>query len=169
MRGVGEGWASGKIDVFQEHATAAVMIGLLNGNAPVEPSPNTPTIVLTTPAGERHDIALNMVCASLAEAGARCINLGASLPLSNVLAAAEAFSADIVGVSISSVNAGRLARRFVAELRAGLPGHVELWVGGSGAALMPTLPDGVRAFRDTKEPGDLIRAYIAANEDPGTR
>jgi methanogenic corrinoid protein MtbC1 len=167
MQGVGEGWARGQIDVFQEHAAASVMIGLLNGSASSETSPSAPTLLLTTPAGERHDIALNMVCASLTQAGARCVNLGASLPLPNLLAAARAFRADIVGVSISSVNAGRLARRFVAELRAGLPTDVEVWVGGSGAAMLPTLPNDVRAFRDTIEPGELIRARLGKHDSTG--
>ena len=32
-----------------------------------------------------------------------------------------------------------------------------VWIGGSGAALMPTLPDGVRAFLDIREPTELVR------------
>lgn len=157
MRAVGEGWANGEIDVFQEHSAATVLANVLGNPLPRPTAAGTPTIVLTTPPNERHALSLSMVSTVLHNAGGRCINLGPSLPLTNLLDAARAFDADIIGLSVSTVTAGRLTRRFIAELRNRLPAQVELWVGGSGAALMPTLPEGVRAFMDTREPGSLVR------------
>lgn len=166
MRAIGEGWASGEIDVFQEHSAATLLANVL-GNPPVRsPSADTPTLLLTTPPDERHALSLAMVATVLHEAGGRCINLGPSLPLTNLLDAARAFDADIIGLSISSVTAGRLTRRFIAELRDRLPSEVKVWVGGSGAALMPTLPDHVRAFLDTREPAALVRDWSHTAENP---
>ena len=79
------------------------------------------------------------------------------LPLASLLDAAKAFDAEIVGLSITSICAGRLTRRFIDELRSNLQPGVSVWIGGSGAALMPTLPDGVRAFLDIREPTELVR------------
>lgn len=168
MRAVGEGWARGEIDVFQEHAASGLLGSLLGQGLSATARDDMPVLVLTTPPGEQHGLALDMVSAALTQAGAHCINLGPSLPLANLLSAVDAFDADIVGLSISSVSAGRLARRFVEELRNGLPDDVELWLGGSGAAMMPTLPDGVRAFLDVGEPSTLIRNRVRTARDADT-
>jgi len=167
MQAVGDGWARGEIDVYQEHAAANLVAGVLGRQSSAGMSPGAPRVLLTTPSGEQHGIALEMIRAALAQAGAHCINLGPSLPLSNTVEAAKAFNADIVGLSISSVNAGRLVRRFVAELRAELSEDVAIWIGGSGAASLPALPEGVRAFRDTIEPSELVREWIARHDTDG--
>ena len=157
MRAIGEHWASGEIDVFQEHGASTVVSAILAPFRLRQAESGAPVVLLTTPSGEQHGVALDMVAAALSGAGAQCINLGPGLPLNNLLAAVEAFRPDVVGLSISSVNAGRLTRRFVAELREALGDGTELWLGGSGAMLMPALPEGVRAFLDTREPSALIR------------
>jgi DNA-binding transcriptional MerR regulator/methylmalonyl-CoA mutase cobalamin-binding subunit len=160
MREVGERWAQGLIDVFQEHGVATALSTVLAPYRLQKAPSAAPIVVLTTPPGEQHGIALDMVSAALGGAGAQCINLGPGLPLSNLLAAAEGFRPEVVGLSVSSVNAGRLVRRFIAELRRALDDDIELWIGGSGATLMPALPDGVRAFYDTREPSRLLREII---------
>jgi DNA-binding transcriptional MerR regulator/methylmalonyl-CoA mutase cobalamin-binding subunit len=168
MQAVGDGWSRGEIDVYQEHAVAKLVAGMLGQRAAGKTAGNGPRVLLTTPAGEQHGVALEMVCAALAQAGAHCVNLGPNLPLSNTIDAARAFDADIVGLSVSSVNAGRLVRRFIAELRAELPDDVAIWVGGSGAASLPALPEGVRAFRDTVEPSALIYEWTARHDGGST-
>lgn len=160
MRAIGQHWANGEIDVFQEHGAATVVSTVLAPYRLQQAESGAPVVLLTTPSGEQHGVALDMVAAALSGAGAQCINLGPGLPLNNLMAAVEAFTPDVVGLSISSVNAGRLARRFVAELRRALDDDIDLWVGGSGATLMPTLPEGVRAFLDTREPSMLIRTLV---------
>jgi DNA-binding transcriptional MerR regulator len=160
MRLIGEHWANGEIDVYQEHGVATAVSAVLAPYRLRQARTGAPVVLLTTPPGEQHGVALDMVAAAMSGAGAQCINLGPGLPLNNLMAAVEAFRPSIVGLSISSVNAGRLVRRYVAELRETLGDDKALWIGGSGAALMPTLPDGVRAFLDTREPSALIRALV---------
>jgi DNA-binding transcriptional MerR regulator len=157
MRAIGEQWANGEIDVFEEHGASTVVSTVLAPFRLRQAESGAPVVLLTTPSGEQHGVALDMVAAALSGAGAQCINLGPGLPLNNLMAAVEAFRPDVVGLSISSVNAGRLTRRFVAELHDALGDGTELWLGGSGAMLMPALPEGVRAFLDTREPSALIR------------
>lgn len=157
MQEVGEQWAQGRIDVFQEHGVATALSAVLAPYRLRKAPSAAPIVLMTTPPGEQHGLALDMVSAALGGAGAQCINLGPGLPLSNLLAAVEGFRPEVVGLSISSVNAGRLTRRFIAELRRALDDDVALWVGGSGATLLPALPDGVRAFFDTREPSRLMR------------
>lgn len=157
LRAVGEQWGTGGMDVYQEHATTEILSNLLVQRAPQSPVSTQPVMVLTTPPGEQHGIGLDMVTTAMTEAGAHCVNLGPSLPLASLLDAAKAFEAEIVGLSITSISAGRLTRRFIEELRSNLQPGVGVWIGGSGAALMPTLPDGVRAFLDIREPTELVR------------
>jgi DNA-binding transcriptional MerR regulator/methylmalonyl-CoA mutase cobalamin-binding subunit len=158
MRAVGDAWAAGTLQVYQEHSVARLLAELLGPVVrPTDAGTNTPTIVLTTPPGELHGLGLTMVSAALSEAGACCINLGPSLPADGIIDAASAFGADIVGLSISACSSERMTAKLLRELRDALPDRVEIWLGGAGARRVPTLPTSTRAFNDVIEPARQIR------------
>jgi DNA-binding transcriptional MerR regulator/methylmalonyl-CoA mutase cobalamin-binding subunit len=158
MRAVGDAWAAGTLEVYQEHSVARLLADLLGPAVrPTGQGNGEPTIVLTTPPGELHGLGLTMVSAALSQAGARCINLGPSLPADGIIDAARAFGADIVGLSISGCSSERMTTKLLRELRDALPEHVEIWLGGAGANRIPTLPASIRAFNDVVEPACQIR------------
>jgi len=159
MRAVGKAWARGELEVFAEHGITVLMHSVLD-EATRRTCCDTafPTIVLATPSGERHTLGLAMATASLTDAGAHCVNLGASLPAAEMIAAAQAYRADILGLSLSCSAPPRLASKFLADLRDKLPASIELWVSGDGAKALSSLPPGTRHFSTAREARPLIRA-----------
>lgn len=162
MRAVGNEWAQGELAVFAEHGITAVMHSILD-----EATRRTcreaacPTIVLATPSGERHTLGLAMVTASLTDAGAHCVNLGASLPVAELIGAAQAYRADVLGLSISCSAPPRLSARFLANVRSKLPAGIALWVGGEGVGALANLPPDTRHFSTASEARPIIQALQA--------
>ena len=86
--------------------------------------------VLACAPGERHELGLMMATIALRRDGWKVVYLGADAPLADALALAEALSARVLGLSLST--AAR-AEALEAALQAGAPDGVSLVVGGAGA------------------------------------
>jgi methanogenic corrinoid protein MtbC1 len=93
-------------------------------------------VLLTTLPGEQHGMGLLMVEALLAIEGAQCVSLGTQTPIAEIGQAAQAYRADVVALSFSAAFPQRQARALIQQLRAALPGPVQLWAGGAGAATL---------------------------------
>ena len=79
-----------------------------------------PRIVFTTPAGERHELGLQIAALTAMGAGAHCIYLGTELPVDEIVAAAE--RTQCAGVALSLVTIAKAdADAFLARLRGALP------------------------------------------------
>src|SRR5690606_3134231 len=99
---VGEAWACGDFEVFEEHLYTEAMQGVLRtaiGNIP--PSSARPRVLLTTFPSEPHGLGLLMAEALMALEGCRCLSLGVQTPIRNIALAAEAQHADVVALSFS--------------------------------------------------------------------
>ncbi|MDO9596279.1 MAG: cobalamin-dependent protein [Azoarcus sp.] len=121
MAEVGRGWSVGEMRVFEEHGLTSLMHAVLNdaGQPPgssIVGRRGRSIVLLATPSGELHTLGLSMVQAALRDAGARCINMGAGVPLDELAAAAGAFGAAVVGVSLSSAQSPRLTQRYLTKL-----------------------------------------------------
>jgi methanogenic corrinoid protein MtbC1 len=99
---------------------------------------------MSTLPQERHGLGLLMAEALLAAEGAHCISLGVQTPLPEIVEAARAKQADIVALSFSLTMNPRHVLDSLRELRSRLPEAVEIWAGGSNAALRKRAPDFVR-------------------------
>lgn len=144
---VGSAWANGTLQVFEEHGFTQVLRSVLDGGQFLVNVPGAyPTVLLATLAGECHTLGLSMLHSVLHEAGARCVNLGAGLPTPDLVAAAHAFGAQVLALSLSTNLSPRVAFRQLTTLRKTLPAHVALWVGGAGVGLLARLPPGVALF-----------------------
>jgi len=153
---VGARWQAGTLTVAQEHAASAILRGQLGDLLrAARPRPGAPTIVVTTPDGERHE--LGALCASVvaADAGARVVYLGPSTPDDAIAAAAARTRADVVAVSLVCLG-GRSAGTILSRLRRRLPAPVRLWAGGR--ALRSAPPRGVDWVRDLED----LRARVLA-------
>lgn len=129
---VGEGWASGRLGVYQEHLYTEEISRVLRAamaNLPVVSTP--PRILLTTVSGEAHGLGLLMVESLLAAEGAQCISLGTQTPMEDILKAATGCKAQVLALSFSVAFPSRQGLAALRTLRAGLPSGVEIWVGGS--------------------------------------
>ena len=137
---VGEAWSAGKLAVFEEHlfaeALQSVMRNAIYGaNQQVGQAAASPRILLTTVPQERHGLGLLMAEALFALQGAHCVSLGVQTPLNDIVEAARVQQADIVALSFSSVMSPRAAIENVSELQSRLGDSVQVWAGGSCAAL----------------------------------
>lgn len=130
---VGEGWASGQIEVFEEHLyTEQIQVLLRQAIAALPPGTRRPKVLLTTVPDEQHILGVLMLEALLTLRGMRCVSLGTQTPLAEIVAAVDAHRADAVALSFSAAFPARQLLPLVNQLRAALPRSVGMWVGGSG-------------------------------------
>ena len=135
---VGEAWAQGRFEVFEEHLYTEVITGVLRhaiASLAPQPVPQGPKVLLTTVPQEQHSLGLLMVEALLALEGCTCVSLGTQTPLTDIAQAALAHRADVVALSFSNLHKPAMVQASLRELRAQMPAATALWVGGACAAL----------------------------------
>jgi hypothetical protein len=131
---VGEAWHEGKLTVAQEHLASAELRSLIGALVRLQPlADGAPRLVLATPEGEAHEIGTLSAALVAAAAGAAAVYLGPGLPAPEVVGAARRVSARAVVLGLTGGASGA-APGAVAEVARTLPGAIELWVGGAGAA-----------------------------------
>jgi methylmalonyl-CoA mutase cobalamin-binding subunit len=101
-------------------------------SAAYDPDPKAPIIVIATPHGELHELGAMAVAAAALSAGWRVVYLGASLPAADIAAAANQVKAQVLALSVTSIDADAAARQ-LRETAGALPSDVSLVVGGSAA------------------------------------
>lgn len=157
---VGNAWASGQIAVRDEHLYTEIVQGLVRDACSHVANPaGSPRVLLATPSGELHTLGLLMVEAVLSMEGARCISLGAQLPLPEVVLASEDYQADIVALSFSEAFPKRKIASMLKEMRASLPHHVQIWAGGSGILGTGRAPRGVILLPGSADAVEALKKY----------
>lgn len=98
---IGRMWLANEISVAEEHfataTTRAVMAQLL-AKAPVREA-NGKTVLTAAVAGNRHDIGIQAVCDFFEMDGWKAIQLGADVPIGDLVDAIEQFQVDLVALS----------------------------------------------------------------------
>jgi methanogenic corrinoid protein MtbC1 len=151
-RMVGEAWARGYFEVFEEHLyTESMQIVLRNAISTIPRTGNRPRVLLTTFPNESHGLGLLMVEAILSLEGCGCLSLGVQTPVWDIVLAATAHNADIVALSFTASLGVNAVSDGLAELRAKLPRATELWAGGQSPALARRAPPGIQVFRELTE------------------
>jgi DNA-binding transcriptional MerR regulator/methylmalonyl-CoA mutase cobalamin-binding subunit len=131
---VGQAWAAGTLAIRQEHVMTECLTTQLRWLlAAQQDAEGSPTVVLSTLPGESHTLGLQMVAVYLALSAAKPRLLGANTPPEQVIAAAEAFGARVVGIGLTAAADPVVARLELERLARGLPTPLALWVGGGGA------------------------------------
>ena len=178
---VGEAWACGGLEVFEEHLyTESMQVVLRNAIGTIPSSGQHPRVLLTTFPNEVHGLGLLMAEALLALDGCRCASLGTQTPVWDIVRAASVKPIDIVALSFSAcLNANQILDGLT-ELRAKLPATIEVWAGGqcpvllrrppANVAVLPSLSDiapAVRRWRIARQAGGQSEAiqYQATNSD----
>lgn len=151
-RMVGEAWARGYFEVFEEHLyTESMQIVLRNAISTIPRTGNRPRVLLTTFPNENHGLGLLMAEAILSLEGCGCLSLGVQTPVWDIVLAATAHNADIVALSFTASLGSNAIADGLAELRAKLPRATELWAGGQSPALARRSPPGIQVFRELTE------------------
>lgn len=135
MHAAGERWEKGALQIAHEHMLSACVRNLLGGLLRLQDNrSNAPGILLTTPIGELHEFGI-LAAALLATAQQFEVSyLGPSLPAREILFASAKNEPRVVVLAITQVNATAAVRDEVRQLALELPPHIELWLGGDGAA-----------------------------------
>ena len=169
---VGDAWGAGELAVFEEHLFAETLQGVMRNaiftaNQQIGHANASPRIVLTTVPQERHGMGLLMAEALFALEGAHCVSLGVQTPLAEIVQAARVQHADIVALSFSSVMSPRAAVDNVVELQARLGEGVQVWAGGSCAALARRQL-GPQCVLDLHDIGGAVSRWRAAHAPVAT-
>ena len=144
---VGERWAIGKLQVFEEHLLSEVLTRFLNSEISLlQKTAMKPRVLLATLPGEKHTLGLLMLAAMLSSRNISVVNLGGEVPLDQIVAAVERFDVDVIGVTFSSSYQYENIRRNLIELRESIAESVDIWMGGEGAKRLRKLPVGVTKF-----------------------
>lgn len=159
---VGQAWAQGRFEVFEEHLFTEVMSGVLRHAIDTLIPASTlrgPRVLLTTLPQEMHGLGLLMVETLLALDGCACVSLGTQTPLGDVVQAAQAHNVDVVALSFTNTQSGPLVLASLRELRARLPAATALWVGGACTALYQKPLDGIVAMQPLSGLPGLVRQW----------
>ena len=148
-REVGYLWARGALPVFTEHFFSEELLSVLSTRPEPQPSLSAlPRVLLTAPAGEKHNLGLRMAGAVLASVGKQAIYLPCDLPNNQIVAAAIHYRVAAVGLTASLSSPPKLLSSSFREIRRTLPETIQLWVGGAGTDLLPKLPEHTTQVRD---------------------
>ena len=141
---IGESWARGELEVRHEHFFSEVLEDQLRlMRAAVEASGSGRPVVLAPLPDELHGLSLHIVGLAVAAAGRTVRVLGPHLPVDEIAQAADVLDAAAVGISVSIFGAGSQTTSEVTTLRESLSPRTGLWIGGSGAAYLEGLGEGV--------------------------
>ena len=163
-RMVGDAWARGWFEVFEEHLYTESIQVVLRGAIGTIPQPaRRPRVLLTTVPQEPHGLGLLMAEAILALEGCRCVSLGVQTPIWDIVLAAGAHRADVVALSFSAIVNPNQVLDGLAELRAKLPEPTELWVGGHCPILQRRPPPQVRVIAELGGIAAQIARWRAAH------
>lgn len=128
---LGEGWERGELSVAQEHfASAGVMraVAAVFDAAPV--ATGGPAVLVGLPAGDRHQLALLCFATCLRRRGVEVVYLGADIPTSEWVRAAERRRARAAVVGVTATTRISVAQELADALRQVSP-PLSVWVGGS--------------------------------------
>lgn len=141
VRSTGDRWHAGTMTAAHEHlATAAVrrLLGWITDQH--APSSDAPALLVTTPAGQWHELGAALAAATAAAAGWQVVYLGPNLPANVIAEAAQQRGVRVVALSVIFPENDPLMDGELRALRAALPASIEIAVGGSAtAAYRPTL------------------------------
>jgi DNA-binding transcriptional MerR regulator/methylmalonyl-CoA mutase cobalamin-binding subunit len=165
-RMIGDAWARGYVEVFEEHLYTESIQVLLRGAIGTIPQPaRQPRVLLTTIPQEPHGLGLLMAEAILALEGCRCVSLGVQTPVWDIVLAAGAHRADVVALSFSSVVNPNQVLESLVELRGKLPPGTEVWAGGNCPILQRRPPLEVTVLNELQDIQPAIRRWRATHPD----
>ena len=128
---IGERWHAGSLRIIHEHLASSVIRMTLEGmrnSANIPPS--APHLIVTTPAGQTHELGALIVAATALTEGWRVTYPGPNLPAEEIAAAAEILDTQAVALSIVYPPDDPHIVAELQLLRRSLPAEVVVLAGG---------------------------------------
>jgi DNA-binding transcriptional MerR regulator/methylmalonyl-CoA mutase cobalamin-binding subunit len=130
---IGTYWQHGEFGVAEEHLASNVLRAVLISIDGVKQSSNADhSIVLATPAGERHELGLMLAAISAALKNWRVVYLGLETPAEEIARTVRLTASDIVGLSVMGPH-NDLTHGELTKLDLFLPAETVVIIGGGGA------------------------------------
>lgn len=137
MNSIGDRWREGSLRMVHEHLASAVVRSFLAASpGTIGQSRHGPRIVLTTPAGQQHELGALMASSAAEEVGWHPVYLGPSLPAQEIAFAAETMGARVVALSVVFHADDPMLREELKKIRSYLPEEITLLVGGRACSEM---------------------------------
>ena len=133
---LGDGWREGVVRPAQEHlATAALrtFLGRMLTEGTTLPGAHAPRLLVTTPAGQPHELGALLAAVTAASEGWRVLYLGPSLAAEEIAGAAHEAGVRAVALSIVYPPDDPQLPRELSALRSSLDPGIALLVGGRAA------------------------------------
>jgi len=131
---IGNLWAEGGLKAAHEHLATAVLRTFIEELREVhEIRQDAPRLLMTTPAGERHELGALLATATATDAGWRVTYLGPDLPAVEIAAAARQRGVRAIGLSIVQPAHPDALRDELLTLRRHLGDSMGLILGGRAA------------------------------------
>lgn len=134
MREVGSRWRNGALRICHEHLASAQVVSFLGALlSSTNFAEQGPVVVVTTPAGQRHEIGALLAGLTAASEGWQVLYLGPNTPASEIAATALQRRARAVVLSIVYPPDDPGLAEELRQLRSLLPATMPLLVGGAAA------------------------------------
>lgn len=148
VEAIGGAWERGELKVSHEHMATAVLRTFLGNVArPMALHPRAPAILVTTPAGQLHELGAILAAAVASGLGWKVIYCGPSLPAEEIASAALQNSVRAVGLSIVHPSDDPTLGLELVRLRRLLPAETPIVVGGRSAAAYQSQIEAAEAVR----------------------
>lgn len=149
MRGLGEAWVRGEVDVAGEHAGShAVMRRLSHAFSAAASVAHGPRVVIGLPPGSHHELGALAFATAARRRGTAVVYVGADLPADSWVRAVRAFPTRAAVIAVPTPEDREAAARTATAIRRGNP-SVSVGVGGAHAegldADVLTLPASIAA------------------------
>jgi len=134
IKHVGESWQAGELRPSHEHIATSVIREVLMTPVPgSQVADAAPEVVVTTPAGEVHELGALLVASSARDLGWRVTYLGPNLPTEEIIACARARQARAVALSVVYPDRCPVIEAKLRKIRDLMPQKMSLIVGGRAA------------------------------------
>ena len=146
VRTTGDRWHAGTMTPAHEHlATAAVrrLLGWITDQ--YAPLADAPAVLVTTPAGQWHELGAALAAATAAAAGWHVVYLGPNLPADVIADAAVGRRVRLVALSVVFPEDDPLMNDELRRLRDALPANIDIIIGGAAVAAYRPIIDAIGA------------------------
>lgn len=151
METVGAQWRSGTMRLCHEHLATAVVRSFLGGMISIShmAAGSGPVVIVTTPAGQRHELGALMVAVTAASRGWDPLYLGANMPSEEIAFAADTRAVQAVALSICYPADDPALHQQLHKLRQQLAPGTPILAGGKSAIGYRQVLDDIAALRPT--------------------
>jgi MerR family transcriptional regulator, light-induced transcriptional regulator len=131
IKKIGDLWHSGEIRIMNEHmATTILMTFLSNMRDSYRPEPDSPSVIVTTPLGQNHELGALILSLVAATEGWNVTYLGPNLPAEEIASAVTNKKASTVILSIVYPADDHYLKQDLLKLKGLLPKNTSIIVGG---------------------------------------